>query len=294
MKKNKKILILIVITLLLTGCVKYNVEMNVKKDKSMDFSVIYAIDSSLTKDIPALLSDSDKQKLEKRGFKVSDYEKDGMKGFSLVKSIKNIDDVSSKKSAEYSISNIVDEKQNSIFTVKKRLFKNKYIAKFKFDSNDSSLNDSSSTDDSDDLLTDDSDDLLTDGSDDLLTDDSDDYLSMFKNMDMSFTVKLPYSAKSNNATKTANDNKDLTWNLSSELSDGIHFEFELYNMMVIYIACGVGFLIVLVLIIIIISKINKNKKSSATSIESNNNENVVSVDNINETDSDSVDSKEII
>ena len=117
---------------------------------------------------------------------------------------------------------------------------------------------------------------------------------MFKNMDMSFTVKLPYSAKSNNATKTANDNKELTWNLSSELSDGIHFEFELYNMMVIYIACGVGFLIVLVLIIIVISKINKNKKSSATSIESNDNENVVSVDNINETDSDSVDSKEII
>ena len=46
MKKNFKTFKLLLIALMLilsSGCVKYNVTMDIKKDKSMDFNIIYAI-----------------------------------------------------------------------------------------------------------------------------------------------------------------------------------------------------------------------------------------------------------
>ena len=46
MKKVRNVLLLLVATLTLTGCVKFNANMEIKKDKSMDFSIIYAIDTS--------------------------------------------------------------------------------------------------------------------------------------------------------------------------------------------------------------------------------------------------------
>ena len=71
MKKIKYILLLCTLTFLLTGCVKYNANMDIKKDKSMDFSIIYALDSSLFED-QKLLEDKDKKEWEERGFTVTD------------------------------------------------------------------------------------------------------------------------------------------------------------------------------------------------------------------------------
>ena len=51
MKKNFKTFKLLLIALMLllsSGCVKYNVTMDIKKDKSMDFNMIAAFDKSLT------------------------------------------------------------------------------------------------------------------------------------------------------------------------------------------------------------------------------------------------------
>ena len=93
MKKNKFILMLCVLTFMLTGCVKYNANMNINKDKSMDFSMIYALDTSLFED-QELLSDEDKQKLESQGFTITDYSEGTMKGYTLTKKISNIDYVS--------------------------------------------------------------------------------------------------------------------------------------------------------------------------------------------------------
>ena len=77
------------------------------------------------------------------------------------------------------------------------------------------------------------------------------YTAGYENFDiLSFNVTLPYSAKSNNASTVNNDGKKLSWNLSSNQVEFIEFEFELYNMTVIY--TGVGAIVLILVIIIFI------------------------------------------
>lgn len=245
MKKFKYILLLTSL-LLSTGCVKYNASMDIKKDKSMDFSIIYALDTTYFEDTEVLDS-SDKLELEQLGFTITDYNNGSMLGYTLNKSINNIDDVSKADSVNYDLSGLLTNKEDSnyFFKVKKGIIKNTYTAKFKFDSDESNLNnlekeDTTNEEDTDSL------------------DMSDMDLSSFtSNLDLSFNVYLPYSAISNNATTVNNDNKNLTWNLTSFQEDYIEFEFDLYNMTNIYIGISI---IGLILLLIVFYILNKKKK----------------------------------
>ena len=262
MKKNIKLTtLLILLVISLTGCVKFNSTMEIKKDKSMDYTVLYAFDKSLFGDQEILTSD-DKKELENKGFTVSNYVDGNMKGFKVSKNIKNIDDVSSTNDATYDLSGLLDsnKSESKVFKVKKGLLKNTYTASFKFDSSDSDLNNSTSND-----TTIDNDFTIDDNN---TTTDSDfDFSSMNTNMDLSFNVKLPYKAISSNATTKKNDDKELSWNLSSTGEDKIEFSFALYNMTNIYICGGV---IVLLIIIVIVSILNKGKKNKVSNKDATN------------------------
>lgn len=268
MKKNIKLTtLLILLVISLTGCVKFNSTMEIKKDKSMDYTVIYAFDKSLFGDQEILTSD-DKKELENKGFTVSNYVDGNMKGFKVSKNIKNIDDVSSTNDATYDLSGLLDssKSESKVFKFKKGFLKNTYTASFKFDSSDSDLNDSTS----DDTTVDDDFTLNNDTTTDS-TDSDFDFSNVNTDMDLSFNVKLPYKAISSNATTKNNDDKDLSWNLSSTGEDKIEFSFALYNMTNIYICAGV---IILLIIIVIVSSLNKknNNKVPSKSV-TNNNEN---------------------
>lgn len=271
MKKLRSVVVLLVVTLLLTGCVKYNVNMEIRKDKSMNFEMIYAMNESLLegKDV---FDEKELKEVKDKGFKVEKYNKDNMKGFTISKEIKNIDSVSSTDAKEYSLSAITKKGDAKLFKVKKGLFKNKYTANLKFDSSDSKMSNGNSTsqfreteEDDDNLLIDTKDDDLdldldSDDSDfDLDTDDYD-YSSMMSNMDMSINVKLPYKALSNNATEVTNDGKDLKWNLTTSGSQSIDFEFELYNMTTIYICIALGAILLIGIIVLIVVLVTKGKK----------------------------------
>ena len=287
MKKSLYILGILVLTLGLSGCVKYNANIDIKKDKSMDFSIIYAMDTQYFGD-QEILTSEDRDNLTKEGFEVSDYEDGTMKGFTISRSVKNIDDLSTEKDEDYSLSGIMEEDSDEkMFKVEKGFFKNKYIANFKFDSSDSGLStgDDTTTDDSDiynDTTTDDTttyDDTIT--TDDTTTyddsttiDDSTmgDFSNMTTNMDLSLNVTLPYSALSNNATSTKDDNKTLSWNLQTSGEEAINFEFELYNLTNIYLTIGAGLIIILIIIIIVISKAKRKKKAKATTSQTTTNE----------------------
>ena len=299
MKKSLYILGILVLTLGLSGCVKYNANIDIKKDKSMDFSIIYAMDTQYFGD-QEILTSEDKDNLTKEGFEVSDYEEGTMKGFTISRSVKNIDDLSTEKDEDYSLSGIMEEDSDEkMFKVEKGFFKNKYTANFKFDSSDSGLStgDDTTTDDSDiynDTTTDDAtiyndtttiddtttyDDTTT--TDDTTTyddsttiDDSTmgDFSNMTTNMDLSLNVTLPYSALSNNATSTKNDNKTLSWNLQTSGEEAINFEFELYNLTNIYLTIGAGLIIILIIIIIVISKAKRKKKATETTSQTTTNE----------------------
>ncbi|MBR1413274.1 MAG: hypothetical protein IJ574_01220 [Bacilli bacterium] len=272
MKKVKSLLLLFMFSFLLTGCIKFNANMDIKKDKSMDFSIIYAMDTSIFGDADIVDKDS-KSELEKQGYKVENYTEDKLKGVKLTRSIKNIDEVSKKDATEYSLSGIMqEEKDTPIFQVKKGIFKNTYIAKFDFSQEDSSVTSDdeeyeSDTEDEQDYNIDEQEttDEDTDIEWNYEENDEEDFSDSFDfsdsaaNMDLSFNVKLPYSAKSNNATKTSNDNKDLSWTLAATGSSTIEFEFALYNMTNIYITVGIVLAVIVVIVAIIVCMKKKNK-----------------------------------
>lgn len=286
MKKNKFILMLCVLTFMLTGCVKYNANMNINKDKSMDFSMIYALDTSLFED-QELLSDEDKQNLESQGFTITDYSEGTMKGYTLTKKISNIDYVSTTSNASYDLSGLLDSNATNsyIFKVTKGLLKNTYTANFTFDASESDIN-SDSTDTTDNLN-----DLFSNEEEEetILSEEKQeetnsngnidfsdmDLSSLTSNLDLSFNVNLPYSAKSNNATNTSDNNKKLSWNLSSTEISTIEFTFELYNMTNVYIGIGLLVTLIAAIVVLIVSKkknsSDKNSNLSSETVEKQNN-----------------------
>ena len=240
MSKIKSLMLLVVATFMLTGCVKFNANMEIRKDKSLKYSIIYAMDSSLVGD-SEIMDDDDKSELEAEGFKLEEYNQDNYKGFVVSKDFENIDDISIGADVTYDVSGLLNVKANNqeVFAVQKGFLKNVYTAKFTFNSNDDD-NDVSDPDEDDDSS-------LSSGL-------SDSVSQMTNSMDLSFNVKLPYKAISNNATTTNNDNKDLSWKLISDKTNKIEFSFALYNMTNVYITCGLLLIIVIGAVVVIVKK----------------------------------------
>lgn len=266
MKKSLYILTIFIVAICLSGCVKYNANMEIKKDKSMDFSIIYAMDTQYFGD-QEVLTEENRKELEEEGFKVTDYQEDTMKGFTLTKSIKNIDELSTTENTDYSLSNIEEDKE--MFKVEKGFFKNKYIANFKFDTEDSAITEEETSDGtitdgySDGTIEENPDsysDFPMDSTEGYNDSSMDDFSNMAtSNLDLSLNVTLPYQAISNNATKTENDNKTLSWDLTSSEIETINFEFELYNMTNIYLTIGGIALLIIIIIVVTVTKHKKRK-----------------------------------
>lgn len=268
MKKSLYILTIFIVAICLSGCVKYNANMEIKKDKSMDFSIVYAMDTQYFGD-QEVLTEENRKELEEEGFKVTDYQEDTMKGFTLTKSIKNIDELSTTENTDYSLSNIEEDKDKEMFKVEKGFFKNKYIANFKFDTEDSAITEEGTSDGtitdgySDGTIEENPDsysDFPMDGTEGYNDSSMDDFSNMAtSNLDLSLNVTLPYQAISNNATKTENDNKTLSWDLTSSEIETINFEFELYNMTNIYLTIGGIALLIIIIIVVTVTKHKKRK-----------------------------------
>jgi len=296
------LLLLFVLMFIMTGCVKFEANMDIKKNGEMDFNIIYAAEESILGD-ESLIDEEGKQNLLDSGFKIEDYTLDSMKGIKVSKYIKDIDLVSSSNDVEYSLSGLFSMKMSGdspIFKVKKGLFKNFYTANLIFDSSDSSLNndgadDSLDTDLSDDGLTTrtnnysndeylDNNVVLIDEEIDDETDmdgefntDIPDFESMINDsMDLSFNVTLPNTAISNNATEITNDGKQLKWKLTTEEISSIQFEFALYNMEVIYICIGGIMTLVILVSLVLFFTIRKRKRNNSINQNINTVQNNVS------------------
>lgn len=289
MKRSVKILKVLLVAIMaftLSGCVKFNQTMEIKKNGTLNYNLIYAVNKSLLQGQNSIFDEDDIKQLQEKGFTVTDYEDDEMKGSIVSKNGILIDSISSDdKNAVYELTSVVsdDEKDNSkLFYVKKGFFKNTYVANFKFDS--SSVSDSSNinmrnedgTEDDftkDDMTSDDIFDTTDDGSDSTGSDSDmsalmDQYM---KNMDLKFIVKLPYAAISNNATTKSSDNKELTWDLTKiTKDDSIKFEFSLYNITNIVILVAGVVLVVAVVFFIIKKKKGKGGNAPAVAADTNN------------------------
>ncbi|MDD2391726.1 MAG: hypothetical protein PHU94_02155 [Bacilli bacterium] len=264
MKKNYFFSILLTIIILTSGCVRQNYNFSIDKDKNMDISVIVALDSAFFDEEG--ISDEDVQKVKDLGFKVTEYTDENYKGVIATKRIKNIDNYSKEEDVQFLLNTLFEEKIENIklFSIKKGILSNKYKAYINFDTTDLTERDEN-TDYNDELETEEdieySEQIETD--EDQFDTDPQKILSY---MDLKYSITLPYGSISNNATDVSEDGKTLTWDFAKitdekgELTP-IEYEFEIYNLTLIYIATGTVGLIVLLIIVLIISKKGKSKKN---------------------------------
>jgi len=208
MKKVTMYLIMGFLVVLLTGCVKSQTAMVIKKDKSMDFSATYLISDSLLSltDGENDLAADDEQvaALEERGYQVIEYSNDGYTGVKISKTISNIDDVSTTEETEIDLyNNLLDTEaeDSAFFTLEKGFLKNKYTVNIVYD-----------------LTTEDDED---DSSLDLSA-----YTSM---IDIEYSVTLPCKALTSNSSDISDDQLTYNWKASYGSLTNINYSFELIN-----------------------------------------------------------------
>lgn len=283
--KKAKYIILLSLTILLTGCVKSNTSMTINKDKSMSLTSEVLISDKLLDKESRLIIKDEKDKLQKKNMTVEEIkDSNGYSGFSVTKKYGNIDKNSKEEYKEIIISNFFDDKfdDSVLFQVKKGLFKNVYTANYKFEvdnddfvednnSNETVIDDTTNTPTVENGTTNVIDNTNnvdgTNNNTEKDISDNADLIKLASEVKFKFSVNLPYKVLESNATKKSDDGKKLEWDLNSNDAVKINYSFELYNMNNIYMAIGisVGAIILLIVLIIIKNKIVQKKREKISS-----------------------------
>lgn len=311
MKSIKKIIAVLIVLTTMTGCVKYNNTMTINDDKSMTFEGSFLMNDKIVELMKSLndgtettesTEEIDEEELKKRGIIVTEKKENGYTGFTFSKKYNNIDDLSNETGKEVVISEYIskDFDETVLFKVEKGFLKNKYTAKFTFDtstpdmdngltsyapsenkelamgnisgSNTPNLTENNNTNNNTTVpengtTTNDTENCILneDGTTNCSGEDES-YKELEKivsEMEFSFVVNLPEKPLNNNAAKTEKDGKKLVWNIESNKNIPIEFTFELKNMTNYYILYGgiaAGVIILILIIILIIKKGKKGKE----------------------------------
>ena len=83
--KKIKFLFMFMLLFIVTGCIKFDANMSINMDKSMDYSITLAFDKSLVKTDDEILTKEQLNMMEQNGFKISNYSIENMDGFVLTK-----------------------------------------------------------------------------------------------------------------------------------------------------------------------------------------------------------------
>lgn len=271
LSKGFKLMVIACTMILLTGCVKYDMTMNITKE-DVKVGLIYAMQSSYVTD--STMFDETKKEAKEEGYTVEDYKDDDYTGIKMYKSLGSLDSLSKGKGDAISITDLFSDETNKLD--KTKLFKLEngvYKANFVFDATDedSLAGSSSSNDDEEedslfnedglDVDEDDDSDITLDGDDTSKGSDSADLNQALSGIKFKFEVTLPNASVSNNATKVSDDKKTLTWEVSYGSKANVEFSFKTSNNMITYIAVGaVAVVVVAGVVILIVKKKGKGTK----------------------------------
>ncbi len=225
MKRIGKLFIMLLTVLLVTGCVKESISMNIKSNGNVELSIIMAFAESMSEDMT--ITDEDKKEFADKGFKVEEYVEDDMKGIKATKTFK-LADISTDKEVVVSLDEYLNDPKSDIKFFQK-VGKNKYKANFTidtrsedFDSETASLYDS--------------------------------------NIDISYSVTLPSKAISHNATKV--EGNTLTWKVKFNTLTNINYEFSMGRNNTLLIIAGIIGVAIVAIVIVVVVKTRKNKNNS--------------------------------
>lgn len=236
--KKLKLIILVVMVLLLCGCMKYDTEMTINKDKSMDLNITFVYNPIIfgyEEDEELLLIND---YMRDKGFYINYYYDVKYLGYTYSKHIVNIDDLSVSDNVTYNASNIY-KSYEPIFEKKEHLFYTSYTAKIYLPA----------------------DDYFKIKYENIAQDKTKDGEIFYDNAKISFKLNLPYRAISDNSLFKENNGKTLEWDITEHFMDDIEFTFPIYNIrnITIAIVIFVIIMVILTMVLIIINK-RKNKK----------------------------------
>ena len=247
LKKIRNLCIMLLCCFIVTGCVKYEMRMEINDDKSMDFTYIELMKSTSESEDEEYedeeyddlydLEDEDKdtevrERMEKRGYTVEEYidsKEPEYTGIKLSKHFDNIDNISKEGDIiEINLTNLTEEDfdDSLFFTYQKGIVYNVYKGNFQI------LNE-------DDVL-------------------DEEYASLLK---IKFSIKLPKGALvESNATSVSDDKTELVWDLKSTEVNKIYFSFKLAEKSNLYMAYASVGIIALLIIVAISSALKGDKK----------------------------------
>ena len=136
MKKFLKVLSLLLVVSLLSGCVKYNIDMKITKDKKLSMSFITAAAKDLASGEGTTTETDEEQinKLKNEGWKVEEYKDEKFEGFKLTKEFEDIDKLSSSNEVTFDLNSFGEEGKTPEFFFQKKTENgvNVYVGKFAF------------------------------------------------------------------------------------------------------------------------------------------------------------------
>lgn len=251
MKKITKILSIMSLLFFVTGCYNYNAKMNIKDDKSMNFTIIETIDTSYEEeeiknqegevdvdiDYGQEMYKEAKTALAPRGYNVEEYmdpENSNLKGIKITKDFKNIDDISKEGEAiRVDIYGITEDDfdDKTFFTVKKGILFNEYTATLVFGNEET-------------------------------TSSIEGFSDISNSFKAKYEVVLPTKVISSNATNISEDKKSLEWVLATDKINTVKYTFKLAEKKDLIMAFASIALIVLLIIIAIVVAINNKKRKN--------------------------------
>lgn len=230
-KKRNLLLILLLCSLLLSGCMRINTTVKVNKDGTADVSMLYAMSNSLGAftNSPYSLSAEQIAEYEEQGYTVKHYVDDeaGYTGYTLTK---NGIDLKSlvNDTDETGLESIID---GGFVTVDGRIVKISFVPFSASDYKDVSSG-----------------------------------LSMVKSQKgfVTFTLDLPVETTRNNATSVSEDGKTLTWDLTVfGPNEKVYAEFTMPFVMTqwmwIAVAVVVGMIVTAGLVTILVTRKRKER-----------------------------------
>ena len=258
MKSVKKILLILVGILLLSGCTFKNTNnMSIDKEGKFDYSFTVTLD----KDTLTTIIQSENENAEitdeamlkymdninypfLEGLEKTTVSDDEYIGYKYSYNVDHIDKLSDEKTNQVNL-NFYSQTQK---LKDLKLFKkidNKYQANFVFNLNN------------EEILTK-SDDITP--SDDIAT-TTDDKIDLNKiNFITEFSVTLPYKALTHNAESMTNEGKTLNWSIDVNKNETVKFTFSLLHIELIkQIALIIGSVIILLALMLIIARKKKKK-----------------------------------
>ena len=185
MKRKISIMVLLLIILItLSGCVKVEYSTTINKDDSGEITYLYAMDKAVMKNLGESSIDSAREKAENSGYIIENYEDDKSSGFLATKKVDNITDKSYIKEVfdEY-----IKNDEESKINIKRNLFGKTYSQNVSVDTKSiESLKELGAK--------------------------------------VQYTVKLPVRVGKSNANTISKDKKTLTWELDLGQNQEIYFK----------------------------------------------------------------------